>query len=72
MLSKEFEKDIDVNVLRPTKRLWWVMFFLRLEQKLNFHVLKRVCAAFKKIFLIGTCCELPAAALTGGVSIFRI
>lgn len=28
--------------------------------------MKRLCAAFKKIALIGRCCELPASAFSGG------
>lgn len=66
MISKEFEKDIYANGLRATKRLWWVMLFLRLEQRSTIRILKRVLAGFKKILLFGTCCELPAKAFVGG------
>lgn len=35
MFDEKFKRDVKRNLLKPTKRFWWALFFLRLEQHQN-------------------------------------
>lgn len=67
MISEEFEQDCSINFkMHPARQLWWVLLFMRLEQKYGAHFIPRFFAVFKKIALAGTCCELPSPAFPRG------
>lgn len=62
----KFKEDIDANRMRPNRRLFWVLMFLRLQQNCKGRISKKASGLFKRIALLGSCCEMPASAFVGG------
>lgn len=63
---KVFKKDVESNNAHIWHRSFWFFIFLRGSQHLKFAPFRAFCKMCKKMLLAGTCCELPASAMTGG------
>lgn len=61
-----FAEDKMANSARWYHRAFWFFLFLRGSQHAAWKPIRALCKLCKKLTLMGTCCELPTAALQGG------
>lgn len=66
-VNQVFSEDLRANGFPSLlRKKYWVLLLIRREQVCRIMPMRRLFALLKKVFLVGTNCELPAPAFKGG------